>query len=169
MYIKVRSCDLKTISSKLTLFIIRSLVQTKHTTKIYRFHPTRAQQDNLWKSGDAGISHKNALVYIPRGSSGIDLEFTWLLVRAETGWLNGWDLRCSGALMISFPNSLLLFLGIESFLKCGMLSDSFCQFSFVARQIAEATRVSASLQVVAVLPAIVGAMWISAASTVTRV
>ena len=138
--------------------MVKQRVEQKHTTKIYRFHPTRAQQDNLWKSGDAGVSHKNALVYIPRGTCGIVLEFTWDLVLAATGWGNGWNLRCIGALKISFPNSLLLFLGIESFLKCGMLSDSFCQFSFVARQIAEATKVSASLQVVAVLPAIVGAM-----------
>ena len=57
-----------------------------------------------------------------------------------------------------FPKSFLLFFGIESLLKCGMLLASLCQFSFVARQIAEATRLSASLQAVAVFPPIIGAI-----------
>ena len=59
---------------------------------------------------------------------------------------------------MSFPKCFLLFFGIASFLKCGMLSASFCQLSFVARQIAEATNSLASTHAVAVLPSIVGAV-----------
>ena len=168
MTIKVRSCGLKQVFL-CWQYLLEDQWYKQNIFQISTgFATTRAQQDKSLKSGVAGVWHQKTLAYIPKGITEVDLEFTWLLSLLAMGVPIGWDLRCSGALKISFPKWCLLFFGIEFLLKCGMLVDSLCQLSFVARQIAEATRLSASTQAVAVLPATVGATWIKAASTVTR-
>ena len=48
-----------------------------------------------------------------------------------------------------FQSDVSCFFGIEFLLKCGMLVDSLCQLNFVARQIIETTRLSASTKAVA--------------------
>ena len=45
----------ETNSSTLKVFIVGSLVQTKHSPNVDRFHPTRAQQDKSLKSGTVGV------------------------------------------------------------------------------------------------------------------
>ena len=146
------------------------MYKQKHSPNVvYRFHPTMGSTGQSLRIRGCWWQCLVYSSYIVRGTSGLDLELTWLLVLPDTGVPTGWDLRCSGALKMLFPKSFLLFFGIESLLKCGMLLASLCQFSFVARQIAEVTRLSASLQAVAVIHSIMGAMWINVASTVTQV